>query len=108
MAVVKRKTTLLPEKKINSDFFEKFYLDFLLSLREGYSLPQNIINIVTSGFTSMIKLIYELFTNKIKNSSNNNQQTTTNLSAVDFITLTDINSIISNVIEIMTDVTKNE
>ncbi len=27
--------------KIDLDFFENFYLDFLLNLREGHSLPQN-------------------------------------------------------------------
>jgi hypothetical protein len=55
-------------KKIDLDFFEKFYVDFLLNLREGHSLPQNIIHTITSGFKSLIELILKLLKMKTKTS----------------------------------------
>ncbi len=59
------KITRSSGKKIDLDFFEKFYVDFLLNLREGHSLPQNRIQTITSGLKCLIELIHELL--KIQN-----------------------------------------
>ncbi|CAF4196456.1 unnamed protein product, partial [Adineta steineri] len=89
------------EKRIDLEFFEKFYMDFLLSLREGHCLPQNIIQTITSGLKSLIELIYQLL--KMKN-----RKTTINSATYDSILLTDVNEVISNITERITDITKNE
>ncbi|CAF4183625.1 unnamed protein product, partial [Rotaria sordida] len=46
---LKEKIPSLSGNKKDLDSFEKFYLQFLLDLREGHSLPQNIVQTVTSG-----------------------------------------------------------
>jgi hypothetical protein len=102
------KITRSSGKKIDLDFFEKFYVDFLLNLREGHSLPQNIIQTITSGLKCLIELIHELLKIQTKNSSIKYQKPVTNSDANDCILLTDVNEVISNIIERMTDITKNE
>ncbi|CAF4228074.1 unnamed protein product [Rotaria sp. Silwood2] len=96
------------EKKINLDFFEKFYVDFLLNLREGHCLQQNIIHTITSGFKSLIELIHELLKMKNRNSSIKYQNTVTNPATDDSILLSDMNEVISNIIERITGITRNE
>jgi len=95
-------------KKIDLDFFEKFYVDFLLNLREGHSLPQNIIHTITSGFKSLIELIHKLLIMKTKNSLIKHEKTVINSATDDSVLLADVNEIISNIIERMTDITRNE
>ena len=57
------------EKEIKLDFFEKFYIDFLLNLREGHSLPQNVFQSIAHGGEILIEIIHELLKIQIKNSS---------------------------------------
>ncbi|CAF1322994.1 unnamed protein product [Adineta steineri] len=68
---------------------------------EGHCLPQNIIQTITSGLKSLIELIYQLLRMK-------NQKTTINSVTNDSILLTDVNEVISNITERITDITKNE
>ncbi|CAF4094505.1 unnamed protein product [Rotaria magnacalcarata] len=99
---------LLLEKNNDLDSFEKFYLQFLLDLREGHSLPQNIIQVVTSAVRSLIEFIYELLKSSINCSSFKDQQTASFASTTEFILLTDLKNVFTNVIEKMAYVTKNE
>lgn len=96
------------QKPIDLDFFEKFYVDFLLNLREGHSLPQNIIQTITSGVKSLIEIIYELLKMQVANSSTQCQRLITSSAADDFISLTNVNKIIFSIIERMTSISKNE
>ncbi|CAM4849746.1 unnamed protein product [Rotaria magnacalcarata] len=89
----------LSEAKKNLNSFEKFYLQFILNLREGHSLPQNIIQAVTFGVRSLIEFIYELLKAHIKSSLFVDQRTATRSSTTEFILLTDVNNVFSNVIE---------
>jgi hypothetical protein len=93
---------------IDLDFFEKFYVEFLLNLREGRSLPQNIIQAITFGLRSLIELIHELLKIQIKTSSVEDQRIVTTSSKDNFTLLADVNKVISNVIGRMKYVTKNE
>ncbi|CAF3993437.1 unnamed protein product [Rotaria magnacalcarata] len=79
----------LSEAKKNLNSFEKFYLQFILNLREGHSLPQNIIQAVTFGVRSLIEFIYELLKAHIKSSLFVDQRTATRSSTTEFILLTD-------------------
>ncbi|CAF4362548.1 unnamed protein product [Rotaria magnacalcarata] len=45
---------------INLEFFERFYIRFLLQLREGHSLPPNIMQSITCGMLSLIEFIHDL------------------------------------------------
>ncbi|CAF4089530.1 unnamed protein product [Rotaria magnacalcarata] len=92
------KTIQSSENKIDFDYFEKFYVDFLLNLREGHSLPQNIIQTTTSGLKSLIELVHELLKNENKNSRAKYQRSTTTSATDDSILLTDMKKVISNVI----------
>jgi hypothetical protein len=83
---------------IDLDFFEKFYVEFLLNLREGRSLPQNIIQAITFGLRSLIELIHELLKIQIKTSSVEDQRIVTTSSKDNFTLLADVNKVISNVI----------
>jgi hypothetical protein len=74
---------------LNLKFFEKFYLQFFLILREDHSLPQNIIQAITVGLRSLY------------------QRIATTTSVYDFILLSNANKVISNVLETITNVTKN-
>ncbi|CAF4774084.1 unnamed protein product, partial [Rotaria sp. Silwood2] len=98
----------LSEEKKDLNSFEKFYLQFILDLREGHSLPQNIMQVVTSGVRSLIEFICELLKAHIKSSLLVEQRTATRSSTTDFMLLTDVNNVFSNVIKKMVDVTKNE
>jgi hypothetical protein len=46
-SLIKEQIAQLSEEKLDLEHFEKFYLEFLLVLREGHSLPQNIIQAIT-------------------------------------------------------------
>ena len=59
-SLITQQITRLSEEKMDLDHFEKVYLEFLLILREGHSLPHNIIQAITTGFKSLIELIHEL------------------------------------------------
>jgi hypothetical protein len=59
-SLIKQQITRLSEEKMDLEHFEKFYLKVLLVLREGHSLPQNIIQVITTGLKLLIKLIHEL------------------------------------------------
>jgi hypothetical protein len=107
-SLIKQQITRLSEEKMDLEHFEKFYLEFLLILREGHSLPQNIIQAITTGLKSLIELIHELIKIQIKKSSPDYQRITTATSTHDPILLSDVNEVISNVIQIIIDVTKNE
>ncbi len=79
---------------VEGDSIEKFYVDFLINLREGHSLPQNIIQTITSGLKSLVELIHELLKMQTKNSLIKYQRMVTTTSAKDdSILLTIVNSI---------------
>ncbi|CAF1398356.1 unnamed protein product, partial [Rotaria sordida] len=105
---LKEKIPSLSGNKKDLDSFEKFYLQFLLDLREGHSLPQNIVQTVTSGVRSLIEFIYELLKSQVKSSSIKDQKTACSHPTTDFILLTDVNNIVSSAVERMTNITKNE
>jgi hypothetical protein len=85
---------------VEGDSIEKFYVDFLINLREGHSLPQNIIQTITSGLKSLVELIHELLKMQTKNSLIKYQRMVTTTSAKDdSILLTIVNKIISNIIQ---------
>ena len=107
-SLLKEAKVRLSERTIDLGAFERFYLELLLNLREGYCLPQNIIQAITFGLRTLIELIHELLKNQIKSSFIQCQRTTTSPSAENFFALTDVNKVISSVIETMTNVTKNE
>lgn len=80
------------------DFFEKYYVDFLLNLREGHSLPQNIIHTITTGFKSLIELIHDLMKVKIKSSSIKYPDTTTISTTDNSALVSYLNDVVVNVI----------
>ncbi|CAF2114746.1 unnamed protein product [Rotaria magnacalcarata] len=88
----------LLEKHKDLDCFEKFYLQFLLDLREGHSLPQNIIQVITSAVRSLIEFIYELLKSRINCSSCKHQQTAPFASTTELILFTDLKDVHTNVI----------
>ena len=52
---------------INS--FEKYYTRFLLDLREGHLLPQNIIQSITSYFRTMLETLFKIIQQQVAPSS---------------------------------------
>lgn len=95
-------------KRIDLEFFEKCYIHFLLKLREGHSLPQNIIDTITSGFKSLIETIDELIKIKGRNSLTKHQKKPMHAVTEDWISCRDVNTVISNVVEKIVDITKSE
>jgi hypothetical protein len=76
----------------------------LLNLREGQSLPQkNVIQMITSGLKSLIELIHELLKMQTKNSSIKYQRTVTTSTTDDYILLTDLNQVFSNITRASTE-----
>ncbi len=69
----------------------------MLNLRESQSLPQNIIQRITSGLKSLIELIHELLKIRTKNSSIKYQRTVTTSATDDSILLTDLNQVFSTI-----------
>ncbi|CAF3390963.1 unnamed protein product [Rotaria sp. Silwood2] len=105
---LKEKIPSLLNNNTDLDSFEKFYLQFLLDLREGHSLPQNIVQAVTSGVKSLIEFIFELLKGQVKSSSIKDQRTACSYPTTNFILLSDVKNIVSSVIERMNNITKNE
>jgi len=98
LAIINGEDNSIIGKKIDLDFFEKFYVDFLLNLREGHSLPQNIIHSITLGFKSLIELIHELLKVKSKSSLIQYHNSITISATNSSILLNDVNEVIANVI----------
>lgn len=100
-SILKEAKIQLSKKPIDLDAFERFYVELLLNLREGYSLPQNIIQGITFGFRSLIELIHELLKSQIKSSLIQCLRTTNSSSTEHVFALDDINKVISSVIAVV-------
>ena len=94
LVTIKRDQNSTIKKTIDLDAFERFYVELLLNLKEGYSLPQNIIQGITFGFRSLIELIHELLKSQIKSSLIQCQRTTKYPSTENVFALEDINKVI--------------
>lgn len=70
----------------------------MLNLREGHSLPQNIIQTITSGFKSLVEVIHEVLKIKIRNSSAKYPKTVTNPATDNSVIFTDMNEVFSDII----------
>ncbi|CAF4397254.1 unnamed protein product [Rotaria socialis] len=102
-SLLKEARIQLSKQTIDLDAFERFYIELLLNLREGYSLPQNIIQGITFGFRSLIELIHELLKNQIKSSLIQYQRATKSPSTENVFALDDINKVILSVIHFCYD-----
>ncbi|CAF2112263.1 unnamed protein product [Rotaria magnacalcarata] len=100
-SLLKEARIQLSKQTIDLDAFERFYIELLLNLREGYSLPQNIIQGITFGFRSLIELIHELLKSQIKSSLIQYQRATKSPSTENVFALDDINKVILSVIVIV-------
>ncbi|CAM4838394.1 unnamed protein product [Rotaria magnacalcarata] len=89
-------------------FFERFYIRFLLQLREGHSLPPNIIQSITCGMLSLIEFIHDLIKKEIKPLLDESSRTTVASPSNDVILLTDVNHIFSIIGEKMVKATNGE
>ena len=77
--------------------FEKYYTRFLLDLREGHLLPQNIIKSITSYFKTMLDALFKIIQHQATQSS-------TDL----LIPLEDIEKLILQIITSISNITKND
>ena len=76
--------TLLKEQTTRS-LEENIDLDFLLNLRKGHSLPQNVMQVITFGLKSLIELVHKLLKTRMGNSSSEYQTTSTASSTNGFL-----------------------
>ncbi|CAF4211224.1 unnamed protein product, partial [Rotaria sordida] len=94
-------TSLINEEDDMEQFtintFEKYYIRFLLDLREGHLLPQNIIKSITSYFTAMLDTLFKIIQHQATQSS-------TGL----LFPLEDIKKLILQIITSVSNITKND
>ncbi|CAF0880050.1 unnamed protein product, partial [Didymodactylos carnosus] len=100
--------TINPEAHecLTIDGFKKHYTRFLLELREGHLLPQNIIGSITSQIVILIEIIHRIIQKKTKSHQLLTASVTTANNS--YILSSDLNETISRITAIISLTSKNE
>ncbi|CAF1144225.1 unnamed protein product, partial [Didymodactylos carnosus] len=100
--------TINPEAHecLTIDGFKKHYTRFLLELREGHLLPQNIIRSITSQIVILIEIIHRIIQKKTKSHQLLTASVTTANNS--YILSSDLNETISRITAIISLTSKNE